>query len=216
MVNYDPAKFTEDHLHSAGGVVGWLTRARKDKVLDALVAGLPAAPTGLRLLDLGCGYGEILASALTRFPPDVAIAAWGADINRDALVEAASRVPAAGFLCADATRLPFPDDMFDGVICSEVMEHLPAPEPLVAEIVRVTRPGGVFCLTVPNEWVTTLGRAVLGKRPWKTPAHLRDFTPQSFCAAIPLRPVKLDRAPFSALPFRLSTHLVGLFRKPAA
>ncbi len=214
---YDPATFTEDHLHDDRGIVGWLTRARKDKVLQALEAELTAPPAGqrLRLLDVGCGYGEIIDEAYKRTSSKAPMEAWGIDINLAALTQAVARVPLAHFLCADASRLPFPDSAFDGVICSEVMEHLPAPEPLVAEIMRVTRPNGIFCLTVPNEWVTTFGRALLGKRPWKTPAHLRDYSPHSFCGAVPVPPVRLDRAPFSLLPFRLSTHLVGLFRKPA-
>ena len=48
--------------------------------------------------------------------------------------------------------LPLPDATFDLVWCSEVIEHLRDPAATVAELRRVTRPGGLLVLTTPNSW----------------------------------------------------------------
>lgn len=52
----------------------------------------------------------------------------------------------------DVQRLPFPDDSFDTVLCTEVLEHVPDPWGAVREIRRVLRPGGQALLTSPFMW----------------------------------------------------------------
>jgi SAM-dependent methyltransferase len=49
-----------------------------------------------------------------------------------------------------AARLPFADASFDGVVSSEVLEHLENPHHLAREFARILRPGGAFVLTTPN------------------------------------------------------------------
>jgi SAM-dependent methyltransferase len=50
--------------------------------------------------------------------------------------------PPAGLVISDALALCFADGSFDGVFCSNLLEHTPDPERLLAEIERVLRPGG--------------------------------------------------------------------------
>ena len=50
---------------------------------------------------------------------------------------------------ADGARLPFADATLDGVICLEVLEHVPDPAGVIAEIARVLRPGGQAWLSMP-------------------------------------------------------------------
>jgi SAM-dependent methyltransferase len=50
---------------------------------------------------------------------------------------------------ADAARIPFADVLFDGVICSELMEHVPYPDRILAEAYRVLKPGGRLILCAP-------------------------------------------------------------------
>lgn len=49
-------------------------------------------------------------------------------------------------------KLPFDSNRFDVVVSTEVLEHLGAPFMILSEIVRVLRPGGLLCITIPNYW----------------------------------------------------------------
>jgi len=50
---------------------------------------------------------------------------------------------------AEAAFLPFKRGAFDAVICSELLEHVPDPRPVLREVCRVLRPGGVVLVCVP-------------------------------------------------------------------
>lgn len=201
--SYDPRTFVEAHVFEAGGLLGWLTRRRKAAVLAFLRRGLSRREAP-RILDIGCGYGDMLAEAFGAMRV-------GVDVNVEALSEAARRAPGAHLIAAEVDRLPFAAGTFDGVICSEVLEHLEKPETLALELVRVTKPGGSYCITVPNETITTVGRFVLGKRPAKSPAHRQRFTPRTVAALFPDAPVCQRLVPFGSLPFAAATNVVMLF-----
>jgi ubiquinone/menaquinone biosynthesis C-methylase UbiE len=202
---YDPRSFFEDHVFDAPGLLGWLTRRRKATVMALLNVRLNRHAHA-KVLDIGCGYGDMLADAS-------ATLRIGVDANLDAVRYAIRRAPGSRFALASVTHLPFSGDTFDGVICSEVLEHLDRPGLLAREIVRVTKPGGSYCITVPNESITTLGRFLLGKHPAKSPAHKQRFTPPTVAALFPAFPVAQQLTPFSYLPFALSTNVVMLFTK---
>jgi SAM-dependent methyltransferase len=104
--------------------------------------------------DLGCGTGGSLAQAA----PSVAGGLLaGLDLSAAALGRTAEAVGAAvagmaeppGLLCVQAdlkTSLPLADGAFDRVLCHNVLEVLPDPDALVAEAIRVLRPGGRLVL----------------------------------------------------------------------
>ncbi len=52
----------------------------------------------------------------------------------------------------DGMKLPFRNGVFDTVLCNEVLEHVPEPAQLMAEVARVLRPGGILLLTAPQTW----------------------------------------------------------------
>ena len=53
---------------------------------------------------------------------------------------------------ASGLALPFAASVFDTVVCSEVLEHVPQPDVLLGEAWRVLRPGGHLVLTTPQTW----------------------------------------------------------------
>ena len=54
------------------------------------------------------------------------------------------------FGVGDINTLPFKDESYDAVICSEVLEHVDSPEDSIKELIRVLKPGGVLALSVPR------------------------------------------------------------------
>jgi len=91
-----------------------------------------------RALDVGCGAGA-LALALALLVREVV----GVDRVPELLELARERAPGnATFAEADATRLPYPNGEFDLAGTLRTLHHVPRPELVLAELVRVTRPGG--------------------------------------------------------------------------
>lgn len=52
------------------------------------------------------------------------------------------------YVC-DSSEIPVPNESFDVVLCTEVLEHVPAPIAVLAEIARVLKPGGIALITAP-------------------------------------------------------------------
>jgi 2-polyprenyl-6-hydroxyphenyl methylase/3-demethylubiquinone-9 3-methyltransferase len=111
------------------------------------------AVEGSRVLDIGSGGGF-----LTKELSDAGYEVTGIDPEMSAVSEAAEHVTAS-FVVAVGEKLPFADDSFDSVVCSEVLEHVEDPGAVLAEASRVLRPGGVFVVSLPNR--TLLSRLVL-------------------------------------------------------
>ncbi len=112
---------------------------------------------GARILDIGCGPGRHTCEAY-RLREAVVI---GADRNFADLEEARNRLNfhdavaehgggVWGLSSADILHLPFKDESFDLVICSEVLEHIPDDQSAMAEIMRVLKPGKPLVVSVPR------------------------------------------------------------------
>ena len=112
---------------------------------------------GDRLLDLGCGGGRHAFEAHRRGARVVALDRdWDELEGAAAILEGmneAGEGPAhsrGGVVRGDALTVPFPDGAFDRVIAAEILEHIPADQAAMAELVRVLRPGGTMAVTVPR------------------------------------------------------------------
>jgi SAM-dependent methyltransferase len=114
---------------------------------------------GDRILDIGCGTGRHTCAAYLQ-PKVFAV---GADLSFSELGEAKDRLMlhdrlgrhggGRWSLCVtDTTRLPFSNNVFDLVICSEVLEHIRDHRRAVTEIVRVLHPGRPLVVSVPRCW----------------------------------------------------------------
>ena len=114
------------------------------KKVDVIAATLTAQgiPRGARGLDLGCGQGWYLAELCAR-----GYAVDGTDYSTGQLANARAHVDArahraALLLRADARALPFADDSFDAVTISYGLRNVHDTRAGLAELLRVTRPGG--------------------------------------------------------------------------
>jgi len=78
----------------------------------------------------------------------------------------------------DGTGLPFGDDTFDVIVCSEVMEHIPDDSAAAAELARVLKPGGLLAVTVPTFLPERICWALSDEyhAPFVPGGHVRIFT----------------------------------------
>ena len=102
--------------------------------------GLPAEA---RILDAGCGTGEIASRLALLYPASTVL---GVDVLDPPLQVArrrhASLLPRLRFEQGSVYGLDLPDGTFDLTACRHVIQAIPEPERALAELVRVTRPGG--------------------------------------------------------------------------
>jgi SAM-dependent methyltransferase len=109
--------------------------------LDFLGPDLPRAG---RALEVGCGSARLLARMGRAAPLELV----ALDPAPNALGVAERTAAIAGVrmqrVRADALSLPFADGSFDLVLSGGLLEHFPQPEPVLAEMVRILRPGGTF------------------------------------------------------------------------
>lgn len=123
---------------------------------------------GLRVLDAGYGTGQFTAT-LERGAARLA----GVDLDPAMLTVAARRVRAP-LLAADAGELPFRDAAFDVTVAVTVCEFTASPAALVAELARVTRPGGrvvIGALNCRSAWGLARRRQ-LRRPPWQAARFL--------------------------------------------
>lgn len=112
------------------------------------------------MLDVGCGVGH-WAQLLASFLPDH-VRVSGIDREPswvDAARDRAERRGLAGrfdYRQGEAQKLPFPDGTFDLVTCQTVLIHTPDPAAVIAEMKRVTRPGGLVMVAEPNNMTASL------------------------------------------------------------
>ncbi len=113
----------------------------------ALVLEALAPRAGDQILDAGCGTGIFTE-------PMVATGARliGLDISLDMLRPAVSRLPAQGFSAVSGTllELPFPDGSFDHTVSVTALEFIEDGAGALAELLRVTRPGGRMVVATLN------------------------------------------------------------------
>ena len=159
----------------------------------AAALAMPMQAEGARFLDFGCGWGRFLRYAMNDFPSERLFAT---DIDAGIIdVCEVAGIPATFTLVEPMGELPFPDGFFSHVMAYSVFTHLPEKVHLnwSAEIIRVLKPGGVFCGTIetrkflefiqnipdtddfPNDWQRALARYRL-----QTPSLLKAYDAGQF------------------------------------
>ena len=108
---------------------------------------------GLRVLDVGSGPGHTTLELARRVAPGGKVT--GVDINAEFVARSSARARdarlEATFVDSAFPPLPFPDNSFDRVWCKNVLEYVDSAADTVAEMVRVTAPGGVV-VAVDSDW----------------------------------------------------------------
>jgi len=210
---YDPDAFH----HHPNPVVRFI----ENKRVIAIIKLIDIRRKGARLLEVGCGAGNILEKA----PPEDL---FGVDISAFILAKARRKLSKeVNLFQADAQNLPFKDRVFEQVVCSEVLEHILNPTTSLKEIARILSHQGIAIVSVPNElWINRIKRVLIrlgifnwllhrggeyGKMPenmgdeW----HLHAFSLQEWLALFSdfFRVIRLRRIPFPWLPLR---YVIGL------
>ena len=148
-----------------------------------------------RILDVGCGMGELLWAA-----KESGWDAVGIDPSKEFIEIGRERLGVEGRV-STIEDARFPDEFFDAVTMRGIMEHLYDPYTTLKEIHRVLRPDGWLCFDAPNEdglymsfgnlYMKALGRNwVVTLAPTFPPYHVQGFNPHSLA-------VLLERANFT-------------------
>lgn len=110
-----------------------------------IIKALKAAGRFESIADLGCGYHALLLKKIVAAFPEIKKA-----VGLDLSVPIASNNDKIQFIKADLSRrLPLPDESFDALACSAVIEHLIDYRTFIGECRRALKPGGCLVLTSP-------------------------------------------------------------------
>lgn len=178
----------------------WWYRGRRRIVLERIerlpIRGQP------RLLDVGCGSGQLLGH-LSRFGT-----VTGVDVNPAAVEFARTHAPGEIHV-GRAERLPFGRQEFNLVTCLDVLEHVTDDALALAELRRVTAPGGYLLATVPGYPILWSGHDV-------TAGHARRYRSRELSARAAMAGWhRLDEFRFNSLllpvaaSFRLGARAIG-------
>ncbi|MBI4739747.1 class I SAM-dependent methyltransferase [Candidatus Woesearchaeota archaeon] len=103
---------------------------------------------GKSILDVGCGYGGIIAALLERNHGNKKHIR-GIDINKKLISFCKKRFPNQNFLVADAQNIPLQDSSVDVALLADVIEHVNNPRFCLREIHRVLKNGGIAYINFP-------------------------------------------------------------------
>ncbi len=110
----------------------------RDRAREEFATAAKHIPSGARVLDVGCGYGDFQWSV-----PQADYTGLDPHFAADAAVEGVRSETLDQHLVGRA-------GCYDAVCCFEVLEHVRDPKTLFAEIVQAAKPGGLVCVSVPR------------------------------------------------------------------
>lgn len=144
---YDPEAF---HHHS-NPLIRWIEGKRVRTIFR--MADIEGKD---RVLEIGCGAGNVIEQS----PGGIL---FGVDLSTFILRKAKRNLDQRAHLFqGDAQNLPCGNRLFDYVICSEVLEHIPEPSSALREMARILKPHGVAIISIPNEqWINRIKRILV-------------------------------------------------------
>lgn len=156
--------------------------AEYERSSKRFMRALVPADRPLRILDVGCGTG-LNAAQLTRHGHDV----FGIDVSPVAIEKLRAQGIKGSVVDIEANPLPLPENAFDLVYASEVIEHCVDTARFLRNLRRVLKQDGTLLLSTPNSafWVyRTLGLLGYAASEYQHPGHVRFFSKRSLAAAI--------------------------------
>lgn len=141
-------------------------------------------PAGMRILDVGCGEGNLGRDLLLRGAREVV----GIEINESAARRASAVLDHVHI--ASVNDVDLRDQQFDAVVFADVLEHLADPETTLKQVLRSLMPGGKVLISVPNNrfyvalWRLAIDRWEYADRGIYDRTHLRLFTRSSLLALL--------------------------------
>lgn len=179
----DPANDTDPRNELAGVtglglrdmvMSGWFSAEKGE-----LCRGFPVGPDDT-VVDVGCGDGGYSMFCARQGAHITAF-----DIDEQVVAAMAKRLDAMNpgrhaALVSDACPLPLGDAVASRVLCTEVLEHVPEPVTVLAELFRVGKPGALYLLTVPDALQESLQKLVAPPSYFQAPHHVRIIGREEF------------------------------------
>lgn len=201
----------ENHLEKLYSSKNILVSYIHNKRLDTIVNLIPKK-AGLKILDAGCGEGQLLERISKSFErKGLSVELFGSDITNVALNNAKKRSNSKFFL-EDLEKLHYLDESFDIIICTEVIEHVQNYKKVINELKRVLKSGGILIISFPNEQLWNISRFFLGRKPIKVPDHVNSFSPRDIINEVKLKVIKILNIPFG-LPYFIALTRIIIFQK---
>lgn len=193
---------------------------KRHKVADmatALVRGCRSPE--VRMLDVGCGEGQLLGQVMDRLPPEVRARCrpFGVEISNELARRSTAALAPYGGRCVHASALEglagFEAGFFDLIVLSSFLEHEIQPLPLLREAQRALRDGGRVLVKVPN--YASWNRRLRGPRwcGYRWPDHVNYFTPQTLTAMARAAGLEIERMSLMDR-FVLSDSLYAVLQRP--
>ena len=174
------------------GLIDILKRGWYKSDTGELCAGFKVTADDI-VLDVGCGDG-----GATLFCARQGAHIVFSDVNATkikALIEKANETKARkveGFV-SDTTPLPLPDEYATKILSMEMLEHTTNPEKILAELVRVGKPGAQYLITVPDSRSEMLQKPFANPIYFAEPNHIQIFNKKSFVRMVKNSGLKVER-----------------------
>jgi ubiquinone/menaquinone biosynthesis C-methylase UbiE len=162
--SYKKHKLSFDEHYCKSGTDGWekmnkdttLTPIIRKRIVDFINSNIDPF-NRMRILDVGCGFGDILMyiqDVFKEFNPILT----GCDISDVMIKSAKNKTVGISFNASLAEQLPYKNNSFDYILCTEVLEHVISPSQTITELVRVLKPDGTILITTPHsKWLDAWG-----------------------------------------------------------
>jgi ubiquinone/menaquinone biosynthesis C-methylase UbiE len=174
------------------GLIDILKRGWYKSETGELCAGFKVTADDI-VLDVGCGDG-----GATLFCARQGAHIAFSDVNATkikALIEKANETKARkveGFV-SNTMPLPLPDEYATKILSMEMLEHTTSPEKILAELVRVGKPGAQYLITVPDSRSEMLQKPFANPIYFSEPNHIKIFNKKNFVQMVKNSGLKVER-----------------------